>query len=123
MEHLVTWSSAGEPKIATCGPVMLAFIERWLHYRGRLQCVVLVSAIWPGRMAVLERWLYSDHYRELPLYSAVAVGLLDLSRRGEEGDWSVVVCSSESANVTHLFHVIDFVSVSYKISRPPCWPL
>ena len=38
---------------ATCGPVVFGFIERWLHYRGGLQCFSAML----GRLAVLETWV------------------------------------------------------------------
>ena len=77
-------------KTATRGPITLAFTERWLHYRGRVQCcsAMLVLRIW-GQEAgcIIEvdcnvvvlfgarkagcfrevAALYSDYYRQVSL--------------------------------------------------------
>ena len=59
-------------KAATCGPVILAFIERWLHYRGRLQCSSAMLVLFRAREAGCFREvevaaLHSDPLRQVPL--------------------------------------------------------
>ena len=50
--------------------LQLAFIERWLHYRGRLQCFSAMLALFGAREAGWFREvaaLYSDHYKHAGL--------------------------------------------------------
>ena len=45
--------------------LQLAFIERWLHYRGRLQCFSAMLVLFGAREAGCFREVaasYSDHY-------------------------------------------------------------
>ena len=37
--------------MATCGSLIMAFIERWLLYRGRLQCFSAMLVLFRGREA------------------------------------------------------------------------
>ena len=53
------------------GQIQLVLIDRWLLYRGRLQCFSAMLVLFqPGRLAVLEievAALHSDHLRQVPL--------------------------------------------------------
>ena len=57
--------------MATCGSLIMAFIERWLLYRGRLQCfsamLVLLGARETGGFRKMAA-LHSDHLKQVPLY-------------------------------------------------------
>ena len=53
------------------GQSQLVFTERWLHHRGRLQCFSAMLVLFGAREAGCFREvaaLYSDHYRQVPLY-------------------------------------------------------
>ena len=61
----VQWNLSGT---ATCGPVILAFTEGWLHYRGRLHCFSAMLVLFGAREAGCFREvvaLHSDHYRQV----------------------------------------------------------
>ena len=74
------------------GPGRLAVLERWLPYRGRLQCFsAMLVLLGPGRLAVLERWLpytvttidRSHCSSDGPLYKIRAAEEVDLRSRIE----------------------------------------
>ena len=58
---------------ATClmqppvGQLCLTFIERWLLYRGRLQCFSAMLMTWEAGCFRVLAALHSDHLRQVPL--------------------------------------------------------
>ena len=104
---------------------LLAFIERWLHYRGRLHCYSAALVLFGAREAGCFREvaaLYSDHYSQVPLYHA-----LHQSSNSRTLQWHKDLCSTCLPPVTLWTLLSKFLKMenwwrwTFSKSMHNCW--